>query len=121
MKSSKSSQSQQTSQTDARQVVDGGSVGISGSNSSATIAGTAAVSGTGNTINMFDGGLIESAFAYLKERDASGAQQVNAILDTSRSAIEQAVRREPEGINPNTVAILAASAVGLVLLMKGAK
>jgi hypothetical protein len=115
-KSSKSSQSQSTSQTDARLVVDGGSVGNSGAGGQA--AGL--IAGTGNTINMLDGGLIEAAFAYLTERDASGSRQVDALLDTSRSAVEMSIKNN-ESSKANQTMIYAVSAVAAVLILKGFK
>jgi len=118
MKSSKSSQSQTTSQTDARQVVDGGSLGNTGSG--AVVAGALAQSGSGNVVNMLDGGLIEAAFSYLKERDASGARQIDALLDTSRSAVELSVKNN-ESSKANTTMIYAVSAVAAVLILKGVK
>lgn len=118
MKKTSSTQAQSTSQTDARQALDNGSLGNTGSGS--TVAGMAALSGSGNTINMLDGGLIDSAFAYLTERDASGAKQVDTMLDTSRSAIELAVAQNSES-KANTTMIYALSAVAAVMVLKGVK
>lgn len=118
MKKSKSSQTQTTQQTDARLVVDGGSLGNTGAG--ATVAGANAISGTGNTINLLDGGLIESAFAYLTARDVSGAKQVDTMLDTSRSAVEKAIAINAESKTNNTM-IYALSAVAAVLVLKGMK
>lgn len=118
MKKSSSSQAQTTQQTDARLVVDGGSLGNTGAG--ATVAGVAAVSGTGNILNMLDGGVIESAFKYLTARDVSGAKQVDTMLDTSRSAMEKAIAINAESKTNNTM-IYALSAVAAVLVLKGMK
>lgn len=90
-KKSSSTQQQSTSQTDARQVVDGGSIGNSGAGGA---AGQVAVAGSNNSLVVTDHGLIKSAFDYLMARDIAGAAQTDAILnvsgDLARNALEKA-------------------------------
>lgn len=96
MGSKKSSSSQSTTayNTDSRFVADAGSVGISGS---------------GNTVNMTDGGLIEDAFAYLSQADAMVTERNNSTLtiagNTAQAVIDAGMKSGADAVSAATNAL----------------
>lgn len=74
---------------------------------------------TSTSINVTDGGIIQSAFAYLKERDASGAKQVDALLNTAASSVSAAMSNTKTAESKaNDTMIYALAAVAAVLIFK---
>ncbi len=73
------------------------------------------------SINVTDGDIIKAAFDYLKVGDASRAKQVDALLDTSKSAVAAAMEsnESAESLASKTM-IYALAAVAAVLIFRAA-
>lgn len=88
---SSSSQAQNTTNTDARVVADGGGVGISGNN---------------NVITMTDSGLVNAAFDYLGQADASITDRNAAVLssaeNTATKIIDAAMKAGADAVSAAT-------------------
>lgn len=87
-KKSTSSQSQTTNNADNRFVADAGSVGISGS---------------GNTVNMTDSGLVQAGFDYLNQADAMITERNNATLtiagNTAKMVIDAGMKAGADAVS----------------------
>lgn len=71
------------------------------------------------SINITDGGIIKSAFDYLSARDASGAKQVDALLNTAASSVSAAMSNTKTAESKaNDTMIYALAAVAAVLIFK---
>ena len=117
-KKSSSSQSQSTNQTDARQVVDGGSIGNSGTGGA---AGQNAIVGSGNSLVVTDHGLVEGALEYLQARDIAGAKQTDAILNVSGDLAKAAVEKAGPQTTMQTMIYAALGGLAVAVAMKGMK
>lgn len=113
-KKSSSQQSQSTNQTDARQVVDGGSVGNTGSGGAA--GGDLAIAGSGNSVVMTDHGLIAGALEYMMARDVAGAEQTDKILNVSGELAKNALEKAGDADTIKTALYVALGGMAVVFL-----